>query len=115
MDCPPRWTFPDGFPPDGIPPDGFPRDGFPRDGFPPMDFPPMDWGAFLNPATLEHPLIDTTGTPATGDANGVGGISRTHHPDMGQASDADIISKLGVCSSCKKYDPFSAHKTFFCR
>jgi hypothetical protein len=83
--------------------------------FSPMDFPPTDWGAFLNPATLEHTLIDTTGTPATGDAHGLGGISRAHHPDMAHASDADIISKLGVCSSCKKHDPFSAQKTvFFC-
>jgi hypothetical protein len=77
-----------------------------------MDFPPMDWGALFafNPAVLDPHLADPTGTSATSDANGPEGLRGAQLPHGTQQSDVDNISKLGVCSSCRKYGPVCAYK-----
>jgi hypothetical protein len=73
-----------------------------------MDFPPMDWGAFFpfNPAALQPRPVDPTGTPLTGYASGLEGFPGGQHTSGMQLSDADAISKIGVCSNCRKYGLF---------
>ena len=80
-----------------------------------MDFPPMDWGAFFafNPAILEPPLSDNTRGAATGDGNGLGGSSGMPPLSGLQLRDAETTSKLGVCSSCRKYGPVSTCMAVF--
>lgn len=69
-----------------------------------MDFPPLDWGALfaLDSTTFEPHLVDPPTT--TRDEEG-GGISET-----GRSNELGAVSKLGVCSSCRKYDPISVHR-----
>lgn len=75
----------------------------------------MDWGAFFafNPAILEPPLSDNTRGAATGDGNGLGGSSGMPPLSGLQLRDAETTSKLGVCSSCRKYGPVSTCMAVF--
>jgi hypothetical protein len=69
-----------------------------------MDFPLMDLRAVFafDPAVIDPILADPTLTTTAGDGSGPDERLPAPHQNAPQPSDADTMSKLGVCSSCRR-------------
>jgi hypothetical protein len=65
----------------------------------------MDLGSMFayNSVIVDPLFVDSTPCSATSDDSVIEGLSEAPHQIGLYPTDADTMSKLGVCSSCRKY------------